>query len=120
MVTWPLLVLGGLLALAGCVAVLLGQVNVVYWWWGADRTRPLYIGVTDDIRRRTGQHQRESVWWPQVVGSPTVRRYRSRAVAERAEEVAIHRDRPYFNDRHNRDNPRRVVMYRPRRVRVRG
>lgn len=118
--TWPLLALAGLLALAAAAWLLRGRPCVVYWWWGADRRRPLYIGISVNLEARTDQHRRRSVWWPLVVGPPTVRRYRSVPAAERAEVQAIRRDRPIYNDQHNRDNPHRVAVYRPRRARVGG
>jgi predicted GIY-YIG superfamily endonuclease len=107
---WPLLVLAGVLALAGAVLLLRGERTAVYWLWAVDG-RLLYIGMTNDVERRMEQHAADKSWWPQVA-SRTVRWYRSRPVAERAEEAAIRRDRPYFNDRHNRDNPHRVIVSR--------
>lgn len=124
MSAWPLLVWAAVAVplLAGAVVWLRtrGERTAVYWLWGADRRRPVYIGMTNDVIRRMRQHADRSGWWPLVVGPPTVRWYRSRQAAAVAERDAIYRDRPLHNDRYNRANPHRVLVYRPRRARVRA
>jgi predicted GIY-YIG superfamily endonuclease len=115
---WPLLVLAGVLALAGAVLLLRGERTAVYWLWAVDG-RLLYIGMTNDVERRMEQHAADKSWWPQVA-SRTVRWFGSRPAAARAEEAAVLRDKPAHNDLYNRGNPHRVAVYRPRRARVRG
>jgi hypothetical protein len=68
---WPLLVLAGVLALAGAVLLLRGERTAVYWLWAVDG-RLLYIGMTNDVERRMEQHAADKSWWPQVA-SRTVR-----------------------------------------------
>lgn len=39
--------------------------SVVYWLLDAEG-QPLYIGMTDNLRRRMSQHATERYWWPDV------------------------------------------------------
>lgn len=74
----------------------------------------LYIGISNDVKRRFAQHADDKFWWKDVCHRHTrVRWYWSRGAAERAEERAIKSERPLYNVIHNEANPHRVI-YRKR------
>lgn len=58
--------------------------------------RLLYIGITDNLRRRFREHAADKSWWPEV-SRRTVAWYASRAAAESAEDAAIKAERPAHN-----------------------
>jgi predicted GIY-YIG superfamily endonuclease len=60
----------------------------------------LYIGVTDSLSRRIGQHVRGKEWFPPD-GRITFVMYAGRASVLAAEEAAIRRERPVHNIQHN-------------------
>lgn len=58
--------------------------------------RLLYVGVADDIVSRWRWHQRNSGWWS-AHARATVQWYATRALAERAESIAIRAEHPIHN-----------------------
>jgi predicted GIY-YIG superfamily endonuclease len=56
----------------------------------------LYVGITDDLRARMGQHAREQDWWPEVARK-TVALYDDREAADRAETLAVAAENPVHN-----------------------
>ncbi|MQT03147.1 hypothetical protein FF041_24040 [Streptomyces jumonjinensis] len=57
----------------------------------------LYVGVAHDPKMRFRQHRREKWWWPQVAVRE-VEWFTDRAGALAAEEWAIERERPRYNE----------------------
>ena len=72
--------------------------HFVYRYYDAD-DHPLYIGCTVDIRRREQAHAQKH-WWP-LVARREVEEFRDRICGQEAEQVAIERESPLFNIRHN-------------------
>lgn len=70
----------------------------VYVMFGAGGCDPhyLYIGMTNNIARRLGQHARSKPWWPQI-GHIIVGRAESEAAARIWERSYIGRTRPAHN-----------------------
>lgn len=64
----------------------------------ADDDALLYVGVTNNVVRRRGQHRKDKPWWPQVTRQ-TVEWHPDRATAEAAETTAIQAERPVHNIR---------------------
>ena len=64
-----------------------------------DQDRLLYVGLTNNIRSRVGDHRRDKPWWKYAV---TIRleRYDSLAELARAELAAIETEHPRYNIRH--------------------
>jgi predicted GIY-YIG superfamily endonuclease len=58
--------------------------------------RLLYVGVTDHLRVRLGQHAKDKSWWPEVA-SRTIAWYGTRQEAEDAETKAIGEEKPIHN-----------------------
>lgn len=58
----------------------------------------LYVGITNDIRRRFSQHQKDSKWWSQVVACQ-VEFHPTRDAAADAEYEAIRDEFPLYNER---------------------
>jgi predicted GIY-YIG superfamily endonuclease len=56
----------------------------------------LYVGISNNPRRRWKQHMKEKAWYPQV-RHQTVTWYDSERAARRAESAAIRQERPHFN-----------------------
>lgn len=56
----------------------------------------LYVGITDDTARRWSAHRTQKPWWRDVARK-TVEWYGDRESAERAERIAIGRERPLYN-----------------------
>jgi predicted GIY-YIG superfamily endonuclease len=72
-----------------------GQSVAVYRFY--DRHEELlYVGISNDPRRRWKQHAKEKTWYPQV-RHQTVTWYDSERAARRAESAAIRQERPHFN-----------------------
>jgi hypothetical protein len=85
--------------------------TALYRYFDADDLL-LYIGVSDRLRIRTGDHIAGSSWMDFAVRS-TIERHPTRAVALETEESAIKAEHPLFNHQHN-DTPearRRLVEY---------
>lgn len=119
-----------LLAAAYLVGRRRGRRCAVYFLFGERRRffglfgrRPLYVGKSTAPALRFEQHRVSQPWWPKV--DPALTRVvwcRSERAALRKEARAIRYGlrwgRPVYNDVHNRNNPHRVPVYRPRRARV--
>lgn len=106
-----------LLALAGLVAVGLTvewrmrarrpvwdappppELTFLYRWYHPDGTL-LYVGITNDLARRCGEHADDKPWMQPGVRA-TVESYPSREAALVAEEHAIYREGPRWNVVHN-------------------
>lgn len=59
----------------------------------------LYIGITNDVRRRFIGHASVQPWWPEVTSCQTAF-LPNRAALEEAERIAIKAERPRHNKRH--------------------
>ena len=68
--------------------------------------RLLYVGITNNYARRSGEHAEDKPWWRDVARSE-VERYPTRKAALEAEKRAIIAEHPLDNDQHNGANPRR-------------
>lgn len=62
--------------------------------------KALYIGITNEPRRRMGEHRRGKPWFDEWTRAKQDW-YPDRASALDAEERAIHRERPVYNVQHN-------------------
>lgn len=62
--------------------------------------RLLYVGVTDDVWRRVGEHERTQEWGDDIVRVKR-QRYPGRAAALAAERRAIHIEKPVHNVIHS-------------------
>lgn len=80
--------------------------NHALYRWFNDSGELLYVGITNDVGRRTDEHA-EKEWWSQVASSQ-VEWFPSRKAALDAEKRAIIAERPLFNVQHN------GLMKRPR------
>lgn len=69
--------------------------TALYRLYAAD-DRLLYVGITDNLKRRFGQHAADKAWWPEV-SRRTVSWHASRDAAEAAEDAAIKAERPAHN-----------------------
>ncbi|HXJ63028.1 MAG TPA: GIY-YIG nuclease family protein [Actinomycetota bacterium] len=58
--------------------------------------RLLYVGITNDLKRRWAQHEADKPWWHLVARKESVQ-YPTREEAERVEEHQIRTHRPMFN-----------------------
>ena len=56
----------------------------------------LYVGITNNLRRRWEQHEADKPWWHLVARKESVR-YSTRQEAERVEAHQIRTHRPMFN-----------------------
>lgn len=59
----------------------------------------LYVGIACNVHRRTNAHSCTALWWP-LVDLIIQKRYKSRAEANRAERLAVIREKPLFNIHH--------------------
>jgi predicted GIY-YIG superfamily endonuclease len=76
-----------------------GERTALYRWFdGSGRLR--YVGISNDVRRRTGQHAAGKWWWFEV-RSCTVEWFDTRGAALAAERAAIRAERPRHNVVHN-------------------
>lgn len=72
-----------------------GEATYVYHFY--DRQgRLLYVGITNDTRRRWEQHAADKPWWHLVARKERVL-YSSREEAEKVEEHQIRTQRPMYN-----------------------
>ena len=69
----------------------------VYIAWGADRTRPLYIGRAVNLWRRFEQHAQWKAQWVAEVVELECRAFPSAEMAESAERDAILEMNPIHN-----------------------
>jgi predicted GIY-YIG superfamily endonuclease len=67
----------------------------------AEQDALLYVGISDELWRRTEAHTKASAWMDFAVRS-TIERHSTRKEAEAAETAAIKAEQPLFNDIHNR------------------
>lgn len=56
----------------------------------------LYVGISNDPRRRWKEHARDKAWYPQV-RHQALTWYENEPLARRAEDAAIRQERPHFN-----------------------
>jgi energy-coupling factor transporter ATP-binding protein EcfA2 len=106
-------------AMVGGYREQLGEVvgqHALYRWFDTDG-KLLYVGITNDMARRTTEHQ-DKPWWPEVASSQ-VEWFPSRKAVLAAEKAAIEAEHPLHNTIHNGRNPRRVLQ-RKRDVRGAG
>lgn len=75
------------------------QTHALYRFYGAGGTL-LYIGITNHLPRRLGQHHDEKAWW-HGVSEVKVEHYPSREAVLEAERRAIIAEKPLYNDKHN-------------------
>jgi excinuclease UvrABC nuclease subunit len=61
-------------------------------------SRLLYVGISDNVKKRLAQHERASWWWPRV-NRITIEHFGTRAEAAAAEVVAIEMEKPAHNQR---------------------
>ena len=69
--------------------------TALYRLYGRDGAL-LYVGITDDLRRRFAAHSRDKSWWRDVDGK-MIWFYDERAEAEDAESTAIDYEDPVHN-----------------------
>ena len=67
-----------------------------YTYYGRSRRRPLYTGVTNNMKRRHREHRSSKAWFPEVKKVKT-KQYRTRTRALHAERRAIARKHPQHN-----------------------
>lgn len=79
----------------------------VYVFWG-DADRALYVGMTDNPRRRFNEHRLRASWWAEVRGA-TLYPFASRALARTAEHGEIARLDPAHNVMRLSSWPERVT-----------
>lgn len=78
----------------------MNELHCLYRFWdGADRL--LYVGITNHLGRRIGQHEHGKSWWADVE-RVTVEHFPSREALAHAEAEAIKVERPLHNIIHNR------------------
>ena len=87
------------------------QSTALYRWFDAANLL-LYVGISDNLSDRAGNHFKRSSWMDFTARS-TVERFPSREKALEAETSAIKAEHPIFNERHNKtpEARRRLVEY---------
>ena len=75
------------------------QTHALYRFYGAGGTL-LYIGITNALPRRLGQHHDDKPWWLGVA-EVKVEHYPNRKAVLAAEKQAIIAEKPLYNDKHN-------------------
>lgn len=75
------------------------QSTTLYRWFNT-ANELLYVGISNNVARRTDQHGDHQPWWNQV-DYCRVERFPSRPLAEAAEVAAIHNEHPIYNIAHN-------------------
>jgi predicted GIY-YIG superfamily endonuclease len=80
--------------------------HILYRHFDSDETL-LYIGITNDVRNRFKQHDKEKEWWKDVRHC-TFDHFPTRAALEEAEVEAIRNERPKYNVIHNQQS--RIVL----------
>lgn len=61
----------------------------------------LYVGISCNHVTRLSQHRSNSSWFP-LIASITIEQFKTKSDAEKAERIAIVKERPIFNRAHNR------------------
>lgn len=79
------------------------QTHALYRFFGAGGTL-LYIGITNSIPRRLGQHNDDKAWW-HGVSRVEIEHYPNRRAVLEAERRAIIAEKPLYNDKHNSQSP---------------
>ena len=74
--------------------------TALYRWFDAD-DQLLYVGISNNVVRRSGEHAKAKAWMRQAVRN-TVEWLPDRASALAAEEAAIESEHPKHNIVHNR------------------
>ncbi len=71
----------------------------------------LYVGITDNPRRRFAEHKRDESWWAEEVDEAAIEVTwrQDEAVARAAEQQAIKDELPRYNTTHNAGNPLAVA-----------
>lgn len=72
------------------------RTHYVYRVFDASGT-PLYVGCSNDVRRRLGEHRRQSCWWPFAAQFVVDSEPQPDAIAWTAERREIRRLKPVFN-----------------------
>lgn len=73
--------------------------TALYRWYGFDGEL-LYVGITNNLLRRTSQHF-DSKAWMHEAATATIEHFATRDEALAAEKDAIRRERPRYNIQHN-------------------
>ncbi|QLQ11123.1 MAG: GIY-YIG nuclease family protein [Nocardioidaceae bacterium] len=79
------------------------ELNWVYSLWSGDAC--LYVGITNNLKRRLAQHRSGQPWWPEVdriVSDKVI----GRVPAMEFEAHDIRKYRPKYNIAHNPDHHR--------------
>lgn len=82
--------------------------TAVYEWFDAD-DRLLYVGISEHVARRAGEHEQVKQWWADVARS-RVTHYSTRAEAQEVERVLIRHLKPLYNIVHNERRVQRAVL----------
>jgi predicted GIY-YIG superfamily endonuclease len=69
----------------------------------------LYVGITDDLDRRSREHKQNSSWFSRVVDASVVR-YPNRVAAAAAEHAVVAMECPIFNRVFQREGRELQVM----------
>lgn len=69
--------------------------TTLYRIWNVDHAL-LYVGITDDLEARLGEHRDEKPWWGEV-DQVSTEEFRSRRYALEAETRAIYWEQPRYN-----------------------
>lgn len=73
----------------------LNESTTLYRWFNT-ANELLYVGISNNVARRTDQHNDSKAWWNQV-DYCRVERFASRGLALAAETEAIHNEHPIYN-----------------------
>lgn len=103
---WQALIIVGLLALVTWRLLRMSErpsmvvhepheLHYLYRWWAPDGTL-LYVGLTNDFERRSGEHAKDKPWMVPGVQA-TVQTFPSRAELVAAERQAIRMENPRHN-----------------------
>jgi predicted GIY-YIG superfamily endonuclease len=71
------------------------NMTYLYRLWGQEGDL-LYVGITNNVKRRSKQHKRDKHWWEQVQ-SKTISEFPTREAALQAEYHAIKSECPKYN-----------------------
>ena len=87
--------------------------TAVYEWYDAG-DHLLYIGISENVMRRSGEHEQNKQWWDQVTKAK-VTHYPTREEAIEVERILIRHLQPLFNVTHKERQAHRPVSSQPRR-----
>ena len=91
--------------------------HFVYRVYDPER-RLLYVGVTDDVERRLGQHRREGAPWMPEFYALRMESFATRTEAEAAETESIAIERPLWNVSGSADPTARDMLKARRQARA--